>query len=73
MARIGIPTFCILVRILFCTMFFFQAHHAHDGHHDHDHISHGVFQHSSLRSILLLLALSLHSVFEVGMIFKTNL
>jgi len=41
-----------------------QAHHAHDGHHDHDHISHGVFQHSSLRSILLLLALSFHSVFE---------
>jgi len=41
-----------------------QAHHAHDGHGDHAHISHGVFQHSSLRSILLLLALSLHSIFE---------
>jgi len=41
-----------------------QAHHAHDGHHNHSHMSHGVFQHSSLRSIMLLLALSFHSVFE---------
>lgn len=41
-----------------------EAHHAHDGHEDHGHISHGVFQHSSLRSILLLLALSMHSIFE---------
>jgi len=40
------------------------AHHAHDGHHNHSHIGHGVFQHSSLRSIMLLLALSFHSVFE---------
>jgi len=41
-----------------------QVHHADDGHGDHAHISHGVFEHSSLRSILLLLALSLHSIFE---------
>jgi len=41
-----------------------QAHHSHDGHHNHSHISHGVFQHSSLRSVMLLLALSFHSVFE---------
>jgi len=41
-----------------------QAHHYHDGHHDHSHMPHGVFQHSSLRSIMLLLALSFHSVFE---------
>jgi len=40
------------------------AHHSHDGHHNHSHIGHGVFQHSSLRSIMLLLALSFHSVFE---------
>lgn len=41
-----------------------EVHHANDGHHDHDHISHGVFEHSALRSILLLVALSFHSVFE---------
>jgi len=43
-----------------------EVHHAHDGHAaaDHAHIPHGVFQHSSLRSILLLMALSFHSVFE---------
>ncbi|XP_023322720.1 zinc transporter ZIP1 isoform X2 [Eurytemora carolleeae] len=40
------------------------VHHTHDGHTDHSHISHGVFQHSTLRSIMLLLALSFHSVFE---------
>ena len=32
------------------------------GHHDH--VSHTVFQHSSLRSVMLLLALSFHSVFD---------
>jgi len=41
-----------------------QAHHSHDGHHNHSHIGHGAFQHSSLRSVMLLLALSFHSVFE---------
>lgn len=41
-----------------------EVHHAHDGHTDHAHIPHGVFQHSSLRSIILLIALSFHSVFE---------
>merc|ERR1719402_473454 len=41
-----------------------EVHHANDGHHDHNHISHGVFEHSALRSILLLVALSFHSVFE---------
>ena len=40
-------------------------HHDGDGHTDHQHINHGAFQHSSLRSILLLIALSFHSVFEV--------
>ena len=39
-------------------------HHDGDGHTDHQHINHGAFQHSSLRSILLLIALSFHSVFE---------
>lgn len=34
----------------------------HDGH-DHDHVE-GIFQHSTLRSVLLLVALSFHSVFE---------
>lgn len=41
-----------------------EVHHANDGHQDHNHISHGVFEHSALRSILLLVALSFHSVFE---------
>lgn len=41
-----------------------EVHHANDGHSDHNHISHGVFEHSALRSILLLIALSFHSVFE---------
>jgi zinc transporter 1/2/3 len=41
-----------------------EVHHANDGHEDHNHISHGVFEHSALRSILLLIALSFHSVFE---------
>jgi len=40
------------------------AHHSHDGHHNHSHIGHGAFQHSALRSIMLLLALSFHSIFE---------
>lgn len=34
------------------------------GHHSHDHVSQAVFQHSSLRSVMLLLALSFHSVFD---------
>ena len=42
-----------------------EVHHQHDGHgHHHSHMSHSMFQHSSLRSIMLLLALSFHSVFE---------
>jgi len=41
-----------------------QAHHAHEGHHNHSHMPHEMLQHSSLRSIMLLLALSFHSVFE---------
>lgn len=44
-----------------------QAHHSHDshdGHHNHSHMSHAVLKHSSLRSVMLLLALSFHSVFE---------
>jgi len=45
-----------------------EVHHSDDGHrhHDHqdDHHGHGAFQHSSLRSVMLLLALSFHSVFE---------
>ena len=37
----------------------------HDGHHDHDHTHmDGVFHHSTLRSLILLMALSFHSVFE---------
>merc|ERR1719347_2379125 len=38
-----------------------EVHHGHDGH-SHGH-SHAVFNHSSLRSVMLLLALSFHSVF----------
>ena len=41
-----------------------EVHHTDDGHHSHDHVTHGVFQHSSLRSVMLLLALSFHSVFD---------
>jgi len=41
-----------------------EVHHSLDGHADHSHINHGVFQHSTLRSVILLLALSFHSVFE---------
>jgi len=42
-----------------------EVHHTHDGHgHNHTHMSHSMFQHSTLRSIMLLLALSFHSVFE---------
>ena len=40
-----------------------EVHHSQDGHEDHTHMSHGVFQHSTLRSVLLLIALSFHSVF----------
>merc|ERR1719483_168901 len=40
-----------------------QAHHTNDGH-SHSHVTHGVFDHSALRSVMLLLALSFHSVFE---------
>lgn len=41
-----------------------EVHHDGDGHTDHQHMNHGAFQHSSLRSILLLIALCFHSVFE---------
>ena len=41
-----------------------HAHHAHDGGY-HAHIHHDITKHSSLRSVMLLLALSFHSVFEV--------
>jgi len=42
-----------------------QAHHAGDGHgHHHSHMAHSLSQHSSLRSLSLLLAISVHSVFE---------
>ena len=44
-----------------------QIHHPHDNHHHHHHHHHGEglhFHHSSLRSVMLLLALSFHSVFE---------
>ena len=40
-----------------------EVHHSQEGH-SHSHLSHTVFQPSSLRSIMLLLALSFHSVFE---------
>ena len=45
-----------------------HTHHTHDGHghHHHTHIDHGVFQNTPLRAAMLLLALSFHSVFEVG-------
>ena len=36
----------------------------HDEHHDHDHAAMLFEQHSALRSFLLLIALSFHSVFE---------
>lgn len=41
-----------------------HAHHTHEGHHGHSHIDHGVFQNTSLRAVMLLLALSFHSIFE---------
>jgi len=41
-----------------------EVHHPMDGHRNHSHVGHGVFEHSSLRSVMLLLALSFHSVFE---------
>merc|ERR1712098_307673 len=40
-----------------------HASHAHDGGY-HSHIDHDITKHSSLRSFMLLLALSFHSVFE---------
>ena len=42
-----------------------EVHHHHDGHgHHHSHNSHSLLQHSALRSIMLLVALTFHSVFE---------
>merc|ERR1719427_1604392 len=42
-----------------------QAHHAGDGHGSyHSHMAHSLSQHSCLRSVSLLLAISVHSVFE---------
>jgi len=42
-----------------------EVHHAGDGHgHHHSHATHSLFQHSALRSLMLLIALSFHSVFE---------
>jgi len=38
--------------------------HDVDDHHDHSHNMQAVSQHSSLRAVLLLIALSFHSVFE---------
>ena len=38
--------------------------HGEESHHSHNHITQAVFQHSSLRSVMLLLALSFHSVFD---------
>ena len=59
-----------------------EVHHSHDGHgHHHSHLSHSMFQHSTLRSLMLLVALSFHSIFEgqsenlyfiVEFIYKTN-
>jgi hypothetical protein len=43
--------------------FCFQQHPHDDEQHDHGHMD-GIFQHSTFRSILLLIALSFHSVFE---------
>ena len=40
-----------------------DVHHPTDGH-GHSHLSHPALQQTSLRSVMLLLALSLHSVFE---------
>ena len=42
-----------------------EVHHHHDGHgHHHGHAAHSLLQHSTLRSLMLLTALSFHSVFE---------
>jgi zinc transporter 1/2/3 len=41
-----------------------EVHHEDDGHAQHNHVGHGVFEHSNLRAVMLLLALSFHSVFE---------
>ena len=47
-----------------------EVHHHHDGHgHHHSHMSHSMFQHSTLRSIMLLVALSFHSVFEGNQLY----
>ena len=40
-----------------------EAHHHHH-HHGHSHVDHSVFEHSALRSLMLVVALSFHSVFE---------
>ena len=40
-----------------------EVHHHHDGH-SHSHAAHSVLQHSTLRSLMLLVALTFHSVFE---------
>jgi len=42
-----------------------EVHHSQDGHgHHHSHLSHSMFQHSTMRSLMLLVALSFHSIFE---------
>ena len=41
-----------------------EVDHGGHGGHSHSHLPHSVLQQSSLRSIMLLLALSFHSVFE---------
>ena len=42
-----------------------EVHHHHDGHgQGHSHATHSLLQHSTLRSLMLLTALSFHSVFE---------
>jgi len=48
-----------------------HAHHAHDGGY-HAHLDHDITKHSSLRSVMLLLALSFHSVFEVIFLSRMN-
>ena len=39
-------------------------HHHHHHHHGHSHVDQSVFEHSALRSLMLVVALSFHSVFE---------
>ena len=40
-----------------------EVHHHHDGH-GHSHAAHSALQHSTLRSLMLLVALTFHSIFE---------